>query len=810
MLNYVFSFLDRISRCPSQRWAICLALQIATIGAVQAAPEVDFARDIRPILSDKCFYCHGPDPNHREADLRLDVEEDIKADLGGYAAVVPEQPNESALIERISSDDPDMLMPPVDSGKSLTAEEIEKLRKWIAQGAPWSDHWAYVTPQRVEAPQTENPQWPINWIDNFILARLQEEDLTPSPEADRVTLIRRLTFDLTGLPPTPAEVDQFVNDTSDDAYDRLVDRLLASDRYGERMAVYWLDLVRYADTVGYHGDQDHNSSPYRDYVIDAFNDNLPFDQFTREQLAGDLVPDAGPDQKIASGYNRLLQTSHEGGVQPKEYLAIYAADRVRNVSEVWLGATMGCCQCHDHKFDPLTMRDFYSLAAFFADIDEMAHFSKGGNSLPTNRAPEEKLLTKRERQQISQLESQKVKLEDQLVTHTTDDPETRKQLEQQVTQIKQQINQIQDSARAVMVSVSIEPRTMRILPRGNWLDDSGEIVEPAVPEHFGNLDLTDRRATRLDLANWLTDRTNGVGQLTARVFANRLWYLFYGVGFSEVLNDFGGQGEPPTHPQLLDNLALEFAESDWDIKHMVKLLVTSRAYRQQSLTNETLDQKDPYNRLFARQARFRVPAEVVRDTALAVSGLLVLDYGGGSVRPYQPVGYYRHLNFPKRKYEMHNDTRQWRRGVYVHWQRQFLHPMLKAFDAPSREECTAQRPKSNTPLAALTLLNDPTFVESARAFARRIITEGGESTSDRLAFAFREAVSRKPDQFESETLTKLLQSAEQDFQSNPAAASELLHIGLTPVEEDLDTTQFAAWTTVARAILNMSETYTRN
>jgi len=786
-----------------------LTLLLALPVAAQSKNTINFSRDIRPILSDKCFYCHGPDPEHREADLRLDVEENIKADLGGYAAVVPGKPDESALFERITADDPDMQMPPVDSGKSLTAEEKQLFRQWIAEGAPWSDHWAYVAPQRVDPPEVENADWPLNWIDNFILAKLQAEGIAPSPEADRVTLIRRLSFDLTGLPPTPEQVDEFVNDKDDNAYEKLVDRLLASDRYGERMAVYWLDLVRFADTVGYHGDQDHSISPYRDYVIDAFNDNLPFDQFTREQLAGDLLPDAGPDQKIASGYNRLLQTSHEGGVQPKEYLAIYAADRVRNVSEVWLGATMGCCQCHDHKFDPLTAKDFYSMAAFFADIDEMTHFSKGGNALPTNRAPEEKLLTKRERQHVTQLQKHILDLEDELVTHTKDDPETRKSLEQKIKKLNEQVKQIQDSARAVMVSIAIEPRTMRVLPRGNWLDDSGEIVQPAVPDHLGTLNL-DRRATRLDLANWLTDADAGVGQLTARVFANRLWYLFHGVGFSAVLSDFGGQGEPPTHPQLLDNIAIEFAASDWDIKHVVKLLVMSRTYRQKSLTSDQLTEYDPYNRLFARQARYRLPAEMVRDTALAVSGLLVLDYGGASTRPYQPAGYYRHLNFPKRTYEMHTDTRQWRRGVYVHWQRQFLHPMLKAFDAPSREECTAQRTKSNTPLAALTLLNDPTFVESARAFAQRILNEGGDTTDTRLAYAFRQALSRLPDEFETKTLTALLTSAEKHYQANPDAASELLKIGLKPVAENLNVTEFATWTTAARAILNMSETITRN
>jgi len=796
--------------------ATTLATTIAWLGSgsclAQTTVSINFSRDIRPILSDRCIFCHGPDAEHREADLRLDSEAGIRADLGGYFALVPGKADESALFQRITSTDPDEQMPPADSGKTLTPDEVELLRQWIDQGATWSDHWAYVAPRQYAPPETTGNDWPLNWplnwIDAFIGARLQTEGLQPSPDADRVALIRRLSFDLTGLPPSPAEVDQFVNDSRDDYYEQLVDRLLASDRYGERMAIYWLDLVRYADTVGYHGDQDHNISPYRDYVIDAFNDNMPLDQFTREQLAGDLLPDAGPDQRIASGYNRLLQTTHEGGLQPKEYLAIYAADRVRNLSEVWLGATMGCCQCHDHKYDPLTTRDFYSMAAFFADLDESQHFTKGGNSLPTNRPPEEKILTQRERKQLGELQARIQQLEQQAADSA--DAEATDALQKEIEALKQQAQQMADSARKTMISVAIEPRTMRILPRGNWLDESGEIVTPAVPQHLGQLDLGDRRATRLDLANWLTDTEEGVGQLTARVFANRLWYLLYGVGISQVLDDFGGQGEPPTHPQLLDRLAIEFADSGWDIKHMVKLLVMSRTYRQQSIASEELQKHDPYNRLFARQARFRLPAEMIRDNALAISGLLVLDYGGASAKPYQPAGYYRHLNFPVRKYEMHNDRRQWRRGVYVHWQRQFLHPMLKAFDAPRREECTAQRPHSNTPLAALALLNDPTFVESARVFATKILSEGGDSTTERLQFAFRSAVSREPDAFETETLTQLLSSTAKQYQSDPQAAQKLLEVGLTPASESFEPAEIAAWTAVARALLNMSETITRN
>ncbi len=367
--------------------------------ADEPIPPISFNRDIRPMLSDKCFYCHGPDPEHRQADLRLDVEANAKE-----YAIVEGEPEESELFVRIASDDTDQVMPPAASGKKLSGDEIKLLRRWIEQGAEFEPFWAYVPPQRHVIPEVMDAAWPNGWIDRFLLARLEKQGMRPSAETDRVTLIRRVSFDLTGLPPGPEEVTAFVEDPDANAYEKVVDRLLASQAYGERMAIYWLDLVRYADTVGYHGDQDQNISPYRDYVIDAFNENMAFDQFTREQLAGDLLPEAGVDQRIASGYNRLLQTSHEGGVQPKEYLAIYAADRVRNISSVWMGATVGCSQCHDHKFDPYTLTDFYSLAAFFADIDEAQHFTKGTNALPTARPPEIKVLSKRERRQIEQLE----------------------------------------------------------------------------------------------------------------------------------------------------------------------------------------------------------------------------------------------------------------------------------------------------------------------------------------------------------------------------------------------------------------------
>lgn len=759
----------------------------------------DFNRDIRPVLSDKCFFCHGPDASERRAGLRLDTRDGAVADLGGYAAIVPGEPGASALVARISHRDPEQRMPPPDSHKMLDGREIQLLTRWIAAGATYDQPWAYKRPEKHAIPEVAAREWPANWIDSFVLARLEAEGLTPSPDAGQVTLLRRLSFDLTGLPPTAEAVEAFAAaaaaGTFDSAWQQAVEALLASPRFGERIAVYWLDLVRYADTVGYHGDQDHNIAPYRDWVIEALNEGLPFDEFTRGQLAGDLLPDPTIAQRIATGYNRLLQTSHEGGVQPREYLSIYAADRVRNLSNVWMGATIGCAQCHDHKFDPYTITDFYAMSAFFADVDESDHFKVGTNALPTARPPEIAVLPAADRASMETLEV----LRNAAVAAG-----------ESTAGIDAEIAALRKRAQKTMITVALEqPRTIRVLPRGNWLDDSGPVVQPAIPGFLGSIDTGGRRATRLDLADWLTDPAHG-GGLTARVFANRFWYLFFGTGISRSLDDFGGQGSPPENPQLLDNLAVAFYEAGWDIKEMVRLLVNSRAYRQSSVSTPELRARDPHNQLVARQSRYRLPAEMVRDNALAISGLLLHEAGTGSVKPYQPDGYYRHLNFPPRHYEAHLDARQWRRGVYVHWQRQFLHPMLKALDAPSREECTAQRPRSNTPTAALVLLNDPTFIEAARGFAARIIAESGPQTAARVDHAFRLALARTPDAHEHQLLESLLASARDEFTADPEAAAQLLQIGIAPLPPRFDPVELASWTAAARVLLNLSETLTRN
>lgn len=778
-----------------------LSLLFAAWGAVPplaaADRPLDFQRDVRPILADKCFQCHGPDAGRREADLRLDL-----APAKGGTAIRAGRPDESEIIRRIESNDADARMPPARSGKVVTAAETAILRRWIAEGAPWTGHWAYVAPAKRAVPDPPPDAGSPHWIDARLLERLTKEGRQFAPPADRVTLLRRLSFDLRGLPPSPDEVRAFVTDTDSSALEKTVDRYLASDEYGERMATAWLDLVRFADTVGYHGDQVHHITPYRDWVIDAFIDDMPFDQFTREQLAGDLVPDATVDTRIASGYNRLLQTSHEGGVQEKEYLAMYAADRVRNLSAVWMGATVGCAQCHDHKFDPYTQRDFYALAAFFADLDEAQHLKRGSDASPTVRAPELQVHTRRERKQLAAIDEQLARLRN---LQEGDDPSDS--VAKQIADLEARKTALEKAVRLTMISAAIEPRTIRLLPRGNWLDESGPIIEPAVPAFLGRLHIEGRRPTRFDLARWLTDPRDGAGLLTARVMVNRFWAILFGSGLSRSLEDFGAQGEAPDHPELLDRLAFEFVENGWRIKPLLRQIVLTRAYQQSSTVSDR--STDPENRLLSHQARFRLPAEMIRDNALAVSGLLVQQVGGPSVHPYQPAGYYKHLNFPKRDYQADTDARQWRRGLYVHWQRQFLHPMLKAFDAPRREECVPQRSRSNTPLAALALLNDPTFIEAARALASRIVAAAA-TDDERLDFAFQTAASRTPDVRERTILMDLLRQSRTEFLANrDDAAGKLLATGLAPQSKDQPSSEVAAWTMVARALLNLSETVTR-
>jgi len=760
--------------------ALLILFSIPKINADETTNQLnslDFNRDIRPLLSDRCFACHGPDASKREANVRLDLPPDQGA--LDRKIIVAHKPEESELIARIVSDDVDSLMPPPHSGKKLSVAERQRLEAWIRQGAKYESHWAWAplkTKIVPHSPVESSPQSATNPIDFFLSLESSSIRSRKNDSANSYALLRRLSFDLTGLPPSPADLQwlkqQLLESRDSSAshvedvihWDSWIDKKMASPAFGERMAIWWLDLVRYADTVGYHGDQEHHAAPYRDWVIRAFNDNLPFDEFSRFQLAGDRLPASGEMGKIASAYNRLLQTSHEGGVQAKEYLAKYSADRVRNFSQVWLGLTVGCAECHDHKFDPITQREFYQLAAFFADIDELQTF-KGGDSSPTKRYPELDVL--------SPLDG--------------------------ITKMR------------VMVSDSVEPREIRVLPRGNWLDESGEIVPPGVPAALSSMSTSQNRVSRLELANWLFKENQA---LTARVTVNRIWSLFFSQGISDSLEDFGAQGFPPTHPELLDWLAREWIDSGWDIKYLVRKLVTSNAYRRNALPKAIESELAMEHGPILFQTPRRIPAEFIRDSVLNLSGLIDHRMGGPPVRPYQPDGYYNLLNFPPRTYAISEGGNLYRRGVYTHWQRQFLHPMLRNFDAPSREECTAQRNRSNTPTQMLVLLNDPTFVEAARGFAWRVSREIDPVAADRNILIaeqlWLQALSRPPTLDERSILVEQYEMQRNYFRHHSDERLKFLNIGQWKAP-DLDSLQeeelneLAAWSFTARSLFILNE-----
>ena len=994
---------------------MCIGLAVLLAPHALGAAEIRFNRDIRPIFSDNCFACHGPDRNARQADLRLDRRE-VAVDRG---AIAPGDSATSKLIERIRHENELLRMPPAYSGKTLTVEQKDLLTEWIEQGAEYEAHWAYIPPVRPPA-----PAGPAG-IDFLVGELLSSKGLEPVGEADRRTLARRLSFDLTGLPPTPEIVEAFEQDHSTGAVESVVDRLLSSKHYGERMAVHWLDLVRYADTVGFHGDVAVNVYPYRDYVIRSFNENKRFDQFTREQLGGDLIEGASLEQKVASAYNRLGRMTNEGGSQAKEYLAKYAGDRARTVSTVWLASTMGCAECHDHKFDPFLAKDFYSMQAFFSDIEEegvfagygdwgskmlvpggeaqerigrietqmaelagqgrdrlpatyknLAAFATGlreslgrwrvvvpesvrndcsdpdvvgcdefeieagddgsvvprydGSSKPSKlaqvvvgvapagrvaslmiemlhphdcedfflgevdirllrpgeaarpievvafipdwddshgklqglvdgnhhtgwtgnpaeegvrrgvfvfEAPVE--IREGDRLQVSTLYEQIFGLHGisyrqrlwvtdresfdlpvdgpaaMLLGKNRWNPEERAVVERlflhrtgansnwrETRDLAREKKRILDSADETLVAKAVEPRPIRVLPRGNWMDDSGEVVGPTAPSFLKQIPAGGERPNRLDLADWIVNREN---PLTARVFVNRLWRLFFGAGISKVLDDLGSQGEPPSNPDLLDWLAVEFMESGWDVKHIVRTMVLSQTYRRSSETSPELLAADPDNRLHGRQKAGRLDAEFIRDNALAVSGLLNRRIGGASSKPYQPAGHYKDLNFPKREYSPDLDENQHRRGLYTHWQRTYLHPSLKAFDAPSREECAADRPTSNTPLQSLVLLNDPSYVEAAKALAVRVLEADATNFTERIDHAFRRAFSRRANERERSVVAEFLDGQRTRFEQSPQAAAELLSTGLYEIPPGMDDAEVAAWTSVSRALFNKHE-----
>lgn len=769
-----------------------LGFSLSVPGSIWAGEKaISFNRDVLPILANHCFACHGPDAEQRQADLRLDLEAVAKADRDGSFVIHGTRPSDSLLLTRIQEEDAELQMPPPQFQKPLTDQQKATLRQWIKEGANWDSHWAFKTLRKPDVPKITEGQL-SNDIDRFVVAQLIQSDIeiTQSEAADKVTLVRRLSFDLRGIPPTLEEVTAFVSQGQ--SYESMIEAFLASSSYGERMAQYWLDLVRYADSGGYHSDVTVHISPYRDYVIQSFNDNMPFDQFTIEQLAGDLLDEPTQWQMIATGYNRLNKTTEEGGAQPGEYIVKYAADRIRTTSGAWLGITLGCAECHDHKYDPFTARDFYSFGAFFADIQEVGQYTGG------RREPEIHVPTLPQRAELARLDAE--------LKQATESGEAGK-----IESLMKAKAEIEKQFVRTMITKSVAPKEIRILPRGDWLNKTGAVVTPAYPTALSHLGSPSQesmdRLDRLDLARWIVAKDN---PLTSRVFVNRIWKMLFGRGISPRLDDFGAQGEAPTHPELLDYLAVRFINSGWDVKGLIKFIVSSHTYQQSSLVTEQAASLDPENVYFARQLRWRLDAEFIRDTALFTSGLLDKTVGGPSAFPYQPPGYWQYLNFPTRSWKADRGSQQYRRGLYTHWQRTFVHPSMLAFDAPTREECTAQRSVSNTPSAALALLNDPTYVEAARALAQRVLKEGGDTDVERINWLFMTVLSRYPTAADLPQVAELLAQCKTQYTMDLKSATELQEVGDFQLEAGIDISEASAWAMVSRVLLNVNEAIFRN
>jgi hypothetical protein len=768
-------------------------------GEPEKPAAINFDREIRPILSDNCFACHGPDVKQRKAKLRLDIRE------GAGKVIVPGRAAESELIARVGASDPEQRMPPAKTGKRLSSEQIQLLRRWIDEGATWKSHWSFVPPQRPAIPSIKHAQWTCNPIDNFIVARLERAGIEPAPQADRRTLIRRVTLDLTGLPPTIAEVDAFVADKRPDAYETVVERLLHSARYGERMALDWLDAARYADTHGYHIDSGRDMTRWRQWVIEAFNRNLPFDRFTIEQLAGDLLPSATQEQRIASGFNRNNMINFEGGAIPEEYQTAYVIDRVNTTAQVWLGLTVGCAQCHDHKFDPITQKEFYQLFAFFNNLPEKGLDGAKGNAVPLLRLPTPAQQRELERRAaaIRDIEKQ--------ISNIKPDQLGAKALKEKLAAERKARADLERKLPTTMVMEDMrKARDSFVLVRGQY-DKHGAKVSAGVPAGLPQLP-PGAPANRLGLARWLVDPAQ---PLTARVIVNRYWQMYFGTGLVKTAEDFGSQGEAPSHPELLDWLATELVRTGWDVKATQRLIVTSAAYRQSArVTPEQLAQ-DPENRLLSSAPRLRLPAEFIRDQALAVSRLLYGPLGGASVSPYQPAGLWEELasrtdgaQWTAQTYTQSHGRDLYRRTMYTFWKRTSPPPTLTTFDAPDRETCTVRRSRTNTPLQALVLMNDPTYVEASRKLAERLMT-GAAATNERIDLAFRLATSRPPTPAELTVLRKLFEEQLGAYRKDPAAALKLLSNGEARRDEGLDPVELAAWTAVASVILNLDETITR-
>ena len=769
-----------------------LVLILAGCNTRHSLPEqVDFNFHVKPLLSDRCFACHGPDDNAREANLRFDIKAGAYAALDSLDerfAIIPGDPENSELIYRINHDDPDERMPPTASNLSLSENERAILEKWIKQGAEWKPHWAFSPPEEQTPPAVQASHWAKNPIDHFILSRLEREGFSPAPPATREKWLRRVTFDLTGLPPTPGELDAFLFDQAPDAYARAVDRLIASPAYGERMAVDWLDLARYADTQGHHHDFERNMWPWRDWVIQAFNVNMPYDQFVTWQLAGDLLPDPSYEQLLATGFNRNHKITQECGVIDEEFRVEYVVDRANTFSTAFMGLTIECAQCHDHKYDPISQKEYYELFSFFNNVPERGRWphAEKTSPVPSLPLPEEQLKEAKD-------------YVDRLLRDRDAGPEPA--VEDYGT-YEAELNALMYPTMVMAEMDTLRPAY--ILDRGLY-SAPGARVFPGTPEAILPFS-TDFPRNRLGLSRWLFDPAH---PLTARVAVNRYWQMLFGTGLVHTPEDFGSQGALPTHPELLDWLAVYFMESGWDVAGLLKTIVLSSTYRQSSAVDPDMLVVDPDNALLSRGPHLRLTAEMVRDQALAISGLLVDTLGGPPVKPYQPDGLWSEVSSGGsflRKYNQGLGADLYRRSIYTFWKRIQPPPNMITFDAASRNACTVRRQQTSTPLQALVLLNDPQFVEAARVFGERMMEQGGASSSDRIAYGFRWATSRMPDEEEISFLTAFFEEEHASFSMNQDQAIALQAVGEYISAIDHNPVEWAAYTSVASLLLNLSET----
>ncbi len=752
------------------------ALVIITFACADSiAEDIQYNRDIRPILAEYCFKCHGPDERDRKADLRLD-DADAARNVFQFTSE-----SDSKFIQRIASADTDERMPPAESGKQLTGEQIARLTDWARTGAPYEEHWAFIPPAHPKVPVVADSSWPVNAIDHFVLRRMNEQGLSPSTPADRATLIRRLALDLTGLPPTPQEVDAFLADTRPNAYEHVVDRLLASRRYGEHMALGWMEAARYADTDGYQNDRLRDQFVWRDWVIQSFNENLPYDTFVIEQLAGDMLHDATLRQQIASGFNRNHRINSENGSIPAEWQVENVFDRTETVGTLFLGLTFNCARCHDHKFDPISQREYYGLFAHFNNVPEWGVGPNNGNSPPFIEVPESWPYLGED--------------EDHAITPDPYELNTK----QGGVQRPQR-----GSPDSVMVMHEMdEPRTTYVLRRGVYSEpDTSEAVIAHTPQVLmapGEPSPTNR----LELARWLVD---GDHPLTARVAVNRYWQHFFGVGLVTTPDNFGLQGAYPSHPELLDWLATEFVDIDWNVKALQKQIVMSATYRQTSRTTPDAIRRDPENRFLARAPRIRLTGQQLRDQALFASGLLVERVGGRSVKPYMPPGLWESLS--NATYDQGHGEDLYRRSLYTYWRRTTPPPVMTGFNAADRETCTVKISRTHTPLHALTLMNNITFVESARILAERMLDEG-DGLEGQVRAGFRYVLSRAPSSQEREELTRAFEAFLVEFTKNGEGAEALLATGEKARSGKFDSVYLASMTMVASAILNLDEAIMR-